>query len=270
MKKLFIPLTVILLFTACTTNPLTGRRHVALVPNSTLFPMAFQAYAEILSEVTVVTGTPEAEMLNRVGWKLAEAAQKWFTARGQPNFFDDYEWEFALIQDNSVNAWAMPGGKIAFYTGILPLTRDEEGLAVVMGHEIAHQFLNHGQRSMSHGLIQQLGGVGLVLTMEMLGVSSAVQGLGLLGFQMASTVGGTLRFSRQQEEEADRYGLKLMAIAGFNPEAAVPFWERMSAASGPGVPEFLSTHPSDATRIRNMRATVPEAKRLAAEFGVTF
>jgi len=265
-----ILIAIMVIFSGCATNPLTGRRHMALVPNSTLFPMSFQAYAEIIAEYDVVTGTPEAEMLNRVGWRLAEAAKKWFAAEGQPNFFDDYEWEFTLVQNNTVNAWAMPGGKIVFYTGILPLTMNEDGLAVVMGHEIAHQFLNHGQRGMSHGIMQQIGGLGLAVTMQLLGVNTGVQALGMLGYQMASTVGGTLRFSREQEHEADRYGLKLMAIAGFNPEAAAPFWERMSASGGAGVPEFLSTHPSDESRIRNMHETVPEAKRLAAEFGVRF
>jgi len=242
---------------------------MALVPNSTLLPMSFSAYAETIAELNIATG-PEAEMLNRIGWRLAEAAQKWFASMGHPNYFNDYQWEFTLIQDNTVNAWAMPGGKIVFYTGILPLTMNEDGIAVVMGHEIAHQFLNHGQRGMSHGLVQQIGGLGLQITMQVLGVSSGVQGLGMLGYQMASTVGGTLRFSREQEHEADRYGLILMAIAGYNPEAAAPFWERMSASGGAGVPEFLSTHPSDASRIRNIRNTVPEAKRTAAEFGVRF
>jgi len=265
-----IPIIVAILLVGCTTNPITGRRHMALVPNSTLFPMAFQAYAEIIADYNVVTGTPEAEMLNRVGWQLAEAAKKWFAAEGQPNFFDDYEWEFTLVQDNTVNAWAMPGGKIVFYTGILPLTMDEDGLAVVMGHEIAHQFLNHGQRGMSHSIMQQVGALGLGITMQALGVNTGVQALGMVGFQLASTVGGTLRFSREQEHEADRYGLKLMAIAGFNPEAAAPFWERMSALGGAGVPEFLSTHPTDTARIRNIRALVPEAKQKAAEFGVRF
>jgi predicted Zn-dependent protease len=148
---------------------------------------------------------------------------------------------------------------------------NEAGLAVVMGHEIAHQFLNHGQRGMSHSIVQMLGGLTLQLTMQVLGVNSGIQGLGMLGYELASTLGGTLRFSREQEHEADRFGLKLMAIAGYNPEEAAPFWERMSASFGAvGVPEFLSTHPSDANRIRNMHRLVPEAKQVAAEFGVIF
>jgi predicted Zn-dependent protease len=268
MKKIFFPIIVIVLFSACATNPLSGRRHMALIDNRQLFPMAFAAYQEMLADFTIVTGTPEAEMVNRVGWRIAEAAKKWFAAEGHPNFLDDYEWEFSLIQDNTINAWAMPGGKIAFYTGILPLTQTEDGLAVVMGHEIAHAVLNHGQRGMSHGIIQQIGGLGVSIAMEILGVSSGVQALGMLGYQMASTVGGTLRFSREQEHEADQYGLILMAIAGYDPEAAAPFWERMSALGGASVPEFLSTHPTDVNRIRNIRRLVPEAQQKAAEFGV--
>ena len=244
---------------------------MAFVPNSQLFPMSFAQFEQILSEKTVVTGTPDALMIERVGFRLAEAADKWLTAQGFPNHLDDYEWEFRLIQDNSINAWAMPGGKIAFYTGILPVTQNEAGVAVVMGHEIAHSLLNHGQQRMSAGILQQVGAVGLAVGLGVAGISPEAQNAWLLAYGVGTAVGGTLPFSRRHEREADHLGLILMAIAGFNPDEAIPFWERMSAlGSGGSPPQFLSTHPSSASRVRNMRNISVEAKQIAAEFGVHF
>jgi len=267
-KKAYLVFFVILLFSGCVTNPLTGRNTMALISNAQLFPMAFAQYEEFLNENTVVTGTPEAEMLQRVGNRIAEAAQKWLTAEGQPNYLRDYRWEFTLIQDNSINAWAMPGGKIVFYTGILPVTQNEAGMAVVMGHEVAHQILNHGQQRMSAGLLQQIGMVGVAIATG--NQSPELQAIAMTAFGVGSNLFGTLPFSRENEFEADRYGLILMAIAGYNPEEGAVFWERMSSLGGGSVPQFLSTHPSDVNRIRNLRGLVPEAKRTAARFGVHF
>jgi predicted Zn-dependent protease len=233
--------------------------------------MAFDQYEQFLNENTVVTGTPEAAMLNRVGWRLADAAHKWLDSRGAVRDLDNFAWEFTLIQDNSVNAWAMPGGKIVFYTGILPVTRDETGIAIVMGHEIAHVLLNHGQQRMSAGALQEIVGTGLAIGLGVGGLSPQTQAMAMTAFGVGSTLFGTLPYSRAHENEADHLGLILMAIAGYNPEEAAPFWERMAALGGGGsVPQFLSTHPSDATRIRNLRSLVPEAKQVAAEFGVRF
>jgi predicted Zn-dependent protease len=269
MKKLTIFLAVIVLLSGCATNPLTGKRTMAFISNSQLFPMAFAQYEEFLSTNKIVTGTPEAEMVNRVGVRIAEAAQKWLASEGNPNYLDDYRWEFTLVEDNSVNAWAMPGGKTVFYTGILPVTLNEDGLAVVMGHEVAHQILNHGQQRMSASLLQQIGSVGLALGTSALSPES--QALFMAAYGVGTTVGGTLPFSRQNENEADRYGLILMAIAGYNPDEGVPFWQRMESLSGGGsVPQFLSTHPSGTTRIGHLRNVAPEAKQIAARFGVRF
>jgi predicted Zn-dependent protease len=164
----------------------------------------------------------------------------------------------------------MPGGKIVVCTGILPITRTEEGLAVVLGHEIAHALLNHGQQRMSAGVLQELGAVGIALGGSMLGLSETTQSLAMTAYGIGSQLGGTLPFSRSHESEADHYGLILMAIAGYNPDAAVPFWERMAAMGGGGTPEFLSTHPSDTTRIRQLQGWTDGAKQKAAEFGVRF
>jgi predicted Zn-dependent protease len=209
-------------------------------------------------------------MVERVGRRLAEAAQKWLAADGNEHYLDDYRWEYKLVADDTVNAWCMPGGKIVVYTGILPVTQTEEGLAVVLGHEISHALLNHGQQGMSADLLQQLGMLGLQIGLGAAGASESTQQLAMVGYILGSTYGAALPFNRSHESEADHYGLLLMSIAGYNPDAAAPFWERMSALGGSAPPEFLSTHPSNSTRIRQLRDWTPEAKQKAAEFGVKF
>jgi predicted Zn-dependent protease len=231
---------------------------MALVSNSELFPMAFQQYEEFLSENDVITGTSEAVMVERVGRNIKEAAEKWLASQGNSDFLKDYRWEYKLVESDQVNAWCMPGGKIVIYTGILPITKNEDGLATVMGHEVSHALLNHGQRRMSAGVLQQLGAEVLSQVTD----SSLI----VAAYGIGTTVGGTLPFSRSNESEADHYGLILMAIAGYNPDEAVPVWERMSALGGGGTPQFLSTHPSDATRIKQLQGWVPEARAKAAQF----
>jgi predicted Zn-dependent protease len=265
MKKLYVSISILLLlFSGCVSNPLTGKSTMAFVDNSQLFPSSFAQYEEFLSENTVVTGTADSAMVSRVGAKLADAAQKWLASEGNSHYLDNYAWEYKLIQDNQVNAWCMPGGKIVVYTGILPVTETEEGLAVVLGHEIAHALLNHGQQRMSAGVLQEIGATGLSLAMG--NKSSESQALAMTAYGAGSNLFGTLPFSRKHESEADHYGLILMAIAGYNPDEAVPFWERMAELGGAGTPEFLSTHPSDETRIRQLQGWIPEAKQKAASF----
>ena len=269
MKKISVLLAAFfLLLSGCATNPLTGKSTMAFVDNSQLFPSSFAQYETFLQENTIVTNTAEAAMISKVGEKLAEAANKWLIAEGYPQYLDNYAWEYNLIRDDTVNAWCMPGGKIVVYTGILPVTKTEAGLAVVLGHEISHALLNHGQQRMSADVLQQLGAVGLSLATS--GRSAETQALAMTAYGAGSQLFGTLPFSRKHESESDHYGLILMTIAGYNPEEAAPFWERMAALGGGGTPEFLSTHPSDATRIRQLRNWTPEAKQKAAEFGVNF
>jgi len=268
MKKLIAIFVVILYFTACATNPLTGKSTMAFVGNSQLFPTAFAQYDEFLKENTVVTGTPDAAMVDRLGKKLADAAQKWYESLNNPNYLDDYRWDYKLVLDDTINAWCMPGGKIVVYTGILPVTQTEAGLAVVLGHEISHALLNHGQQQMSADLLQQIGALGVAVGASMAGLSPDMQSGLMNAYGIGTTLGAALPFSRQHESEADHYGLILMAIAGYNPEEAVPFWERMASLGGGGTPEFLSTHPSDATRIKQLQGWIPEAKQKAAELGV--
>lgn len=252
----------------CATNPLTGKSTLALVDNSSIFPSAFQQYDTFLKENKVINGTADAKTVERVGIKIKIAAEKWLTAVGHPDYLKDYQWEYKLVEDKAVNAWCMPGGKIVVYTGILPVTKDEAGLATVMGHEVAHALLNHGQQRMSAGILQQAGAVGVGVAVGE--KSPETQAIAMTAYGAGSEMFGMLPFSRSHESEADKIGLYLMAIAGYNPEASVPFWQRMGGAGGQSPPEFMSTHPSHDTRVSNLTKWIPEAKKEAAKYGVVF
>lgn len=271
MKRIlaFSAISLFVLTFGCATNPMTGKRTLAFVPNSSIFPTSFQQFNSFISENKVVTGTAEARQVQSAGNKIKEAAEKWLAANGKSDHLRGYEWEFKLVEDPAINAWCLPGGKIVFYTGIMPVTRDESGTAAVMGHEVIHALFDHGRQRMSAGILQQGGAVALGLaTMNQ---DQQTQQLFMTAYAGGSQMFGMLPFSRAHESEADRYGLILMAIAGYNPESAVAFWERMSAASGgQAPPEFMSTHPSHGTRIANLKRWIPEAKAEAAKFGVRF
>lgn len=271
MKKriLILPILLFGIIYSCATNPFTGKSTLALVSDSTIFPSAFQQYNQFIKENKVITGTADAKRVETVGMKIKAAAEKYLNATGNKGYLKDYAWEYKLVESKEVNAWCMPGGKIVFYTGILPITKDETGMAVVMGHEVSHALLNHGQQRMSTDLLQQLGAAGVS---GVVGNKSAqTQELAMQAYGATTQYAVTLPFSRSQESEADKIGLTLMAIAGYNPDASIAFWERMSANSGAGAPpEFMSTHPSNATRIANLRKLIPEAKAEAAKFGVVF
>src|SRR6218665_4183726 len=269
MKKVVASLGLLALAYACATNPFTGKKTMALVPDSQIFPMSFQQYSQFLSENKVLTGTKDAARVEAVANKIKVAAERWLTANGNAGYLKDYKWEYKLVDSKEVNAWCMPGGKIVFYTGILPITKDEAGMAVVMGHEVSHALLNHGQQRMSADVWTELGAgwVGAAVGSK----SETTQAIAMQAYGVGAQYGVALPFSRSHESEADRVGLTLMAIAGYDPAVSVAFWERMAAKSGgQAPPEFMSTHPSDATRIANLKALIPEAKAEAAKFGVKF
>ncbi|MAK34698.1 MAG: peptidase M48 [Flavobacteriaceae bacterium] len=258
---------VALIAVACATNPFTGKKTMALVPNSQIFPMAFQQYDQFLQENKVVRNTADARMITNVGQKIAAASERYLNANGYAGYLNNYQWEYNLVEDPAVNAWCMPGGKIVFYTGILPITQGEAGVAAVMGHEVAHALANHGQQRMSAAQYQAIGAVAGNLA---LGSDPKKQQIFNQAYGLGSTVGVMLPFSRNHESEADRIGLTLMAIAGYEPMAAARLWERMKAnAGGNAPPEFLSTHPSSTTRINNITSWAAEAKAEARKFGVT-
>ena len=255
------------LLVACSTNPFTGKQTLALVPNSQILPMAFQQYQEFLSENKVVNNTADSRMVKSVGQKIAAAAERYLTANGYAGYLADYRWEYNLVDSKDVNAWCMPGGKIVVYTGILPITKNEAGLAAVMGHEVAHALANHGQQRMSAGQLQQLGAVAGNVALSN---SPENQQIFNTAYGLGSTVGIMLPFSRSHETEADHIGLILMAIAGYGPSVAAELWQRMQAQeNGNTPPEFLSTHPSSSTRIQNIQAWAPEARAEANKFGIT-
>ena len=258
-------LLLLLAVAACKTNPFTGKKTLNFYPNSQIFPMAFAQYDQFLTENQVVDSSSEAQMIEKVGKRIASAAERWLTANGYPGYLKDYRWEYNLVQDETVNAWCMPGGKIVFYTGILPICQSETGVAVVMGHEVAHALADHGAQRMSAGTLQQLGAVAgnvAIKDPEKRNAFNQAYGIG-------TTVGAMLPFSRSHETEADRIGLQIMAIAGYNPDEAAELWKRMKAQNSQAPPEFLSTHPSNDTRISNLTAWAPLAKEEARKFGVT-
>ncbi len=266
MKKLVLTLVVFMGVAACKTNPFTGKSTLNFYPNSQIFPTAFAQYDQFLNENKVVEGTAEARMIEKVGQRIATAAEKWLSANGQPGYLKDYKWEYNLVNDETVNAWCMPGGKIVFYTGIMPICQGETGVAVVMGHEVAHALADHGAQRMSAGTLQQLGAVAGNVAIK----DPQKRNMFNQAYGVGSSVGLMLPFSRSHETEADLIGLQMMAIAGYNPDEAADLWRRMKAKSGgQAPPEFLSTHPSNDTRIANLENWAPMAKQEAGKFGVT-
>jgi predicted Zn-dependent protease len=266
MRKLIIGIFLFLGVAACKVNPFTGQKTLNFYPNSQIFPMAFAQYDQFLGENKVITGTTEAHMITRVGQRISSAAERWLSANGYPGYLKDYKWEYNLVNDETVNAWCMPGGKIVFYTGILPITQSETGVAVVMGHEVAHALADHGAQRMSAGTLQQVGAVAGNIAIK----DPQKRNMFNQAYGIGSQVGLMLPFSRSHETEADRIGLQIMAIAGYNPYEAAELWKRMKANSGgQAPPEFMSTHPSNDTRINNLTAWAPLAAEEAAKFGVT-
>jgi len=265
MKQITLLLFILLVF-SCNTNPFTGKKTLALVPNSEILPMSFQQYQEFLKEHQVIKNTADAKMVKRVGQKISSAAKRYLTAYGYGEYLKDYRWEYNLVKDPAVNAWCMPGGKIVFYTGILPITKGETGVAAVMGHEVAHALANHGQQRMSAGQLQAIGAVaGNVAFMD----DPENQALFNVAYGVGSDIGVMKPFSRSHESEADKIGLTLMAMAGYDPNESAQLWERMKKQGGSTPPEILSTHPSNQTRIDNIKSWVPGAIAEARKFGVT-
>ncbi len=268
MKKqiLTIGLITLGLIFSCGTNPVTGKKTLNFVSNSELFPSSFQQYGEFLKENKVVSGTADAKKVEKVGTEIKIAAEKYLSSLGHNDYLKDYRWEYKLVDNKEVNAWCMPGGKIVVYSGIMPVAKDDAGLATVLGHEVSHALANHGAQRMSAAQLQGLGAAGVAIATG--GQSEEKKQLWQEVYGVGSQVGVMLPYSRSHESEADKIGLILMAIAGYNPDLAIDFWQRMSSsAGGQAPPEFLSSHPSDATRIANLKALIPEAKSIAAKFG---
>jgi len=260
MKKniIFILLLAVSVFTySCSTVPVTGRNQLSLIPASQLMSMSFQQYDTFLKENKISKDAKQTAKIKDVGAKIQKAVEQYFAQKNLSKHLDGYAWEYNLVDNEQVNAWCMPGGKVVFYTGILPICKDDAGIATVMGHEIAHAIAEHGGERMSQGLLVQLGGMGLQAALE--SEPALTQQLALTAFGIGSQVGIMLPFSRLHESEADQMGLIFMAMAGYHPNNAVEFWQRMAAQGGGQPPEFLSTHPSNETRINDLKKLIPEA-----------
>lgn len=243
---------------SCSTVPITGRKQLKIIPNSQMLSMSYQQYGEFLKENKLSNNAEQTEMVKRVGVRIQGAVEQYFKAQGLSSQLEGYAWEFNLIESKDVNAWCMPGGKVVFYTGILPICQGDKGIAVVMGHEVAHAVAEHGSERMSQGLIAEMGGAALATALEE--KPEKTQQLWMTAFGLGAQFGVLLPYGRLQESEADHLGLIFMAMAGYDPNVAVSFWQRMAAEKGGGAPpEFLSTHPSDDTRIRKIKELLPEA-----------
>lgn len=252
-------LMVSVLVTACATVPVTGRSSLQLVSNNQLASMAVQQYDQTLKESKLSTNEAQTQMVREVGIRIANAAENYLAKAGRRDLVGSFNWEFNLIEDDkTANAWVLPGGKAAVYTGILKYTQDETGLAVVLGHEVGHAIAGHGNERMSQGLLQQLGGVALAVALSE--KPAQTQALFMSAYGLGTSVGLMLPYSRLHESEADRIGLVLMAMAGYDPRAAIPFWQRMNESdSGNRPPELLSTHPAPSTRVADIEKHLPEA-----------
>ncbi|MES2838216.1 MAG: M48 family metallopeptidase [Bacteroidota bacterium] len=259
MKKVVVIFVLSLIIYSCSKVPVTGRRQLHMLPESTLMGMSLTSYRQFLSENKIVTSSEvNAAMVKKVGQKIAAAVELYLRQKKQTKRVKNFKWEFNLVHDPTVNAWCMPGGKVVVYTGLLPVTQTEAGLAVVMGHEIAHAIARHGNERMSQGLIVQAGGIGLSVAMSQ--KPQLTQNIFNQAYGLGSTL-GTLGYSRKHESEADKIGLIFSAMAGYDPNEAIPFWQRMSKMGGGGAPQLLSTHPSDETRIKDLKAFMPQAMK---------
>jgi predicted Zn-dependent protease len=252
--------SIVFVVAGCTKVPITGRSQMNFIPDSEMLSMSAQQYQSFLKENKLSQDKAATEQVKRVGARIQGAVERHFRENGLSKELQNYSWEFNLVESKEKNAWCMSGGKVVFYTGILPVCRDDAGIAVVMGHEVAHAVAKHGSERMSQGLLAEMGGAALSTALSK--EPEQTQNLFMTAFGVGVQYGALLPFSRGQESEADHLGLVFMSMAGYDPENAVSFWERMSAdKSGGAPPEFMSTHPSDATRIQKLKELLPEAKQ---------
>ncbi len=265
MKKIISILVIAVYFVSCSTVPITGRKRMNFVSDSKVLPMSFAQYKGFLEKNKLSTNARMTNDVKSVGARISKAVDKFMRANGMKAEADRYRWEFNLVEDQQLNAWCMPGGKVVFYTGIMPVCDNVDGIAAVMGHEVAHAFAKHGQERMSSAQVQKLGGLAVALgTMKK---DPKTAQLWNMAYGIGSNL-GMLAYSRTHETEADKLGMVFMIMAGYQPEEAINVWIRMSEKSkgAKRPPEFLSTHPSNQTRIQTLRAFLPEAKKLAAKY----
>jgi predicted Zn-dependent protease len=259
-KYFFSALLIISLVFSCQRVPLTGRSQFTPLPESQILSLSFQNYNEVLKSSQLSDDQEDVQMIRNVGKKISTSVENYFREKNLSDRIDDFRWEFNLIKDDDmINAWCMPGGKVAFYTGILPVCEDENGVATVMSHEIAHAIAKHGNERMAQQLAVQLGGTALSVALSE--QPETTQRLALAAFGLGTQFGVLLPYSRQHELEADELGIYFMAMAGYDTSQAVDFWQRMASQGGSRPPEFMSTHPSPENRVSNIRQTIPKAQK---------
>ena len=259
MKRIFPFLffvSAIILLNSCSTVPVIGRKQLNLLPESQMVSLSLTNYKAFLDTSEVVKSGKEYDLVKSSGIKISRAVVKFLNDNQLQDRAANFAWEYNLVKDASVNAWCMPGGKVVFYTGIMPVCADEQGVAVVMGHEIAHAVARHGNERMSQGLIAEYGSVALDLALKQ--KPEQTRNIFLNAYGVGAQVGVMLPFSRKQEYEADKLGLILMTMAGYDPNQAVLFWEKMAKLGGTQTPEFLSTHPISKKRIEALKKALPE------------
>ena len=266
MKKILTYLFLNTLLIACSTVPITERKRVNIVNDEDILPASFAQYEGFLKEHKLSSNAATTAEIKSVGQRIANAVDRYMRANGMGREADSYRWEFNLVEDTQKNAWCLPGGKVVFYTGILPICENTDGIAAVMGHEIAHAFAKHGQERMTSAYGQQLGGIAVALGTS--GESAETQMLWNSIYGIGTGV-GMLAYSRTHETEADKLGMVFMIMAGYDPEESIRLWRRMKdSEKGGSPPEFLSTHPSHDTRISNLKTYLPVARMHARNFGV--
>jgi predicted Zn-dependent protease len=255
MKKLVFPLFLTLL--ACSVVPLTGRKQFAIIPSDQMLSLSAESYSQVLKENKVTANQKYLGSVRNVGARLTGAVQQYMKQSGTESAIEGYQWQYNVLVSDEVNAWCMPGGQIAFYEGIMPVCQDDNGIAVVMGHEIAHAVARHGNERMSQQMVLELGGMALAEALKT--QKETTQQLAMLAFGVGSNLGVILPYSRTHELEADELGLYFMAMAGYDPRSAPAFWERMQALGSARMPEFLSTHPDPEHRIQDLQKYMPKA-----------
>lgn len=258
MKKYALSLlATVLLCIGCSTVPITGRRQVLLVSDQEVLSASLTQYSSYMSSASRSTNSNRSAMVTRVGQRIAAATELYLRENGMESELANFAWEFNLVNDNQVNAFCMPGGKIVVYEGLMNLVASEDELAVVVGHEVAHAVAKHSNERMSQQMLTEYGAQ--ILSAAVSEKSAAIQSMAAQVYGLGAQYGLTLPFSRKHELEADYMGLILMTIAGYNPDVAIGFWQKMSA-DGQQIPEFMSTHPSDAKRIREIEKELPKIK----------
>lgn len=257
-SKIVTFLLIAVMIYSCNSVPVTGRKQLTIIPNSELMAMSFQQYDEFLKENPPSKDKEQTQVVKDIGHRIKNSVEAYMRDNNLSDMLDGYDWEFNYVDSDQVNAWCMPGGKVVVYSGIIPVTQTETGLAVVMGHEIAHAIADHGNERMSQELIRQAGGIGLMVALNE--QPEETQAMWMAVYGIGTEVAAMLPYSRLHESEADKMGLMFMAMAGYDPREAPIFWQRMSSMSGgQKPPEFLSTHPSDQTRVSNLNEWMPEA-----------